>query len=398
MLNFQWESPTNIRFGRGCIDQVGNEAVKIADKVLLVTGRTSARRFGVLHRVMESLERAGVTVELFEAIEPNPRTETIDRGGRLARERKCELVIGLGGGSVMDAAKAISTVTSSGIPCSEYLTGNHTELWRTLLPIQTALPIFTIPTLAATGSEANNSAVLTNELTKVKSSMSGPALYPRVAFLDPELTFTVSAAYTADGVVDIFTHLYEPYLTGLQDSRISDLLTEGLMRSVVENGSIAYRNPTDYQARAELMWASTLALMGITSAGNGGRFPLHPMEHVLSAWYDISHGRGLAILAPAYFARIAEDRPERLARMGRMVFQIGEERDKMAALQMIQLYREWVQQMNVPLRLRDLGIARDSLEPMAEEAVRIGSRGRDFLLGTRRWSVQEVLRIYEDSY
>lgn len=398
MHNFQLSMPTRIIFGRGEVENAGAEAAKLAGKVMLVTGRTSTRKTGVLQRVMHSLEAAGVEVVLYDKIEPNPRTHTVDQGGRIAREAGCELIIGLGGGSPMDAAKAIATVAKSGHPSHEYITGNKTGRWRELLPVQEALPIMTIPTLAATGSEANNGGVLTHEATKEKGAFSGPALFPKVTIIDPELTYTVSPEYTADGAVDVFTHLYEAYLTGAEEARVQDHLTEGLIRAAVENGPIAVAEPENYEARAALMWASTLALIGIAGAGRGGSFPVHQMEHTLSAYYDISHGRGLAILTPAYFKRVADDRPHRLARMGRHCFGVTATDDRLAAAETIERVIEWFRSMNVHLKMSDLGIARDSLLPMAEEAVRVGGRGQGYIPATRPLDVREVVAIYEESY
>lgn len=398
MMDFQLHMPTRIVFGRGEVEKVGTEAVKIAGKALVVTGRTATKKTGVLDRVVKSLEGAGVDVVVFDRIEPNPRTHTVDEGARIAREEHCGLVIGLGGGSAMDAAKAIAACALSGHPSHWYIRGNKTGKWQELLPVQDALPIMTVPTLAATGSEANSGAVLTHEPTKEKGGMGGPALYPKVAVIDPELTFTVSPEYTADGAVDVFTHLYEDYFTGTDQSPVDDYVTEGLIKAAVENGPIAYKNPTDYNARAALMWASTLALIGISDAGRPGTFPVHQMEHTLSAWHDISHGRGLAILAPAYFKRVAEDRPHRLARLGRNVFGIREADDKAAADKTIEATIEWFKSMDVYLKLSDLDIDRDTLKPMAEEAVRVGGRGEPFIGATRELDVAEVLAIYEESY
>ncbi|HEU4962272.1 MAG TPA: iron-containing alcohol dehydrogenase [Bacilli bacterium] len=398
MMNFELHMPTRIVFGRGEVEKIGAEAVKIAGKAMIVTGRTSTKKTGVLDRVVKSLEGAGVEVVVFDRIEPNPRTHTVDEGARIAREERCGLIIGLGGGSPMDAAKAIATCALSGRPSHEYIRGNKTGKWQELLPVQDALPIITVPTLAATGSEANSGGVLTHEETKEKGGFGGPALYPKVAVIDPELTFTVSPSYTADGAVDMFTHLYEDYLTGTDDAHVDDYVTEGLIKAAVEYGPIAYKNPTDYNARAALMWASTLALIGISDAGRPGPFPMHQMEHTLSAWFDISHGRGLAILAPAYFKRVAEDRPNRLAKMGRACFGVQEANDKVAAEKTIEAVIEWFKSMDVYLKLSDVGITRDSLAPMAEETVRVGGRGESFVAATRDLDVKEVLAIYEDSF
>lgn len=398
MLDFSLHMPTRIVFGRGEVEKAGAEAAKIAGKAMIVTGRTATKKTGVLDRVVKSLEGAGVEVVVYDRIEPNPRTHTVDEGGRIAREENVGLIIGLGGGSPMDAAKAIAAVALSGHPSHWYIGGNKTGKWQDLLPVQEALPILTIPTLAATGSEANSGSVLTHEETKEKGGMVGPALFPRVAIIDPELTYTVSPEYTADGAVDMFTHLYEAYLTGEEDARVQDHMTEGLIRAAVENGPIAVKEPQNYEARAALMWASTLALIGLPNAGRGGAFPVHAMEHTLSAFYDISHGRGLAVLTPAYFERVAADRPHRLARLGRNVFGIQEADDRAAAEQTIAAVVNWFQSMNVHVKLSDLGISRESLAEMAAEAVRVGGRGAGFIHATRQLDEKEVLAIYEDSF
>lgn len=399
MLNFVLHSPTKIHFGKGVVDQTGDLLKDIAKKVLLVTGRTSTKKTGTLDKVTESLKKAGIEFVLFDRIEPNPRASTIDEAARMAKAEQCELIIGLGGGSAMDAAKAIAAVAVSGRPIHEYIRGNKTGLWKTLLPIQQALPIVTIPTLAATGSEANSGAVVTNWDTKEKAGISGPGLFPKIAIMDPELTYTVPANYTADGAVDIFTHLYEGYMTGDEQAHVQDEITEGLMRIAVRYGKQAIDHPHDYEARSHLLWASTLALMGIANAGRGGPFPVHQMEHTLSAHYDISHGRGLAILAPAYFRQIVKaDRPHRLARLGRNVFGVTSADDQKASEETIQAVIRWFTEMNVYDTLENVGVRKEDLRMMAEETVRISGGGQDFIPGTRSLQVEDILSIYEDVY
>ncbi|WP_018131226.1 iron-containing alcohol dehydrogenase [Effusibacillus pohliae] len=398
MLNFQLHMPTRILFGAGEVEKAGEEAAQYGRKLLLVTGRTATKKTGVLDRVVRSLQTAGLEVLVFDRIEPNPRAATIDEGGRIAREAKCNAVIALGGGSVMDAAKAIATVAVSNRPIHEYLAGGQTGLWKELLPIREALPVITIPTLAATGSEANSIAVVTNWETKEKASISGPALFPVVAILDPELTYTVPASYTADGCADIFTHLYEGYLTGEGNAHVQDEITEGLMRTVIRFSRTVLDDPTNYEARAAILWASTLALIGIAGAGRGGSFPLHQMEHPLSGHYDISHGRGLAILAPAYFRHVYRDRPERFARMGRRVFGVQETDDLKAAEAAIAAVEAWFAEIGVAGSLKKQGIPRDALARMAADAVRIGGRGNGFIPGIRELREPDVLAIYEACY
>ncbi len=399
MLNFSLHTPTRIHFGQGEVDRAGEIIATIGKKALIVTGRSSTKKTGVLDRVVNALQHAGVETTIFAEIEPNPRAQTIDRAGLIAREQGCDVIVGLGGGSPMDAAKAIATVAVSKRPIANYLRGTESGLWRELLPIKEALPIVTIPTLAATGSEANSGAVITDWETKVKAGIGGPALFPKAAILDPELTYTVPANYTADGAVDMFTHLYEGYMTGDEHAYVQDEITEALMRSTIRFAKPALDNPKDYEARANLLWTSTLALVGITNTGRGGSYPAHAMEHTVSAYYDISHGRGLAILAPAYFSHvILHDRPHRLARLGRRVFDITISDEQEAAKATIEAMIMWFKEIGTFDTLKNVGVKREDLLPMAQDSIRVAGNGATTIPSTHPLTVEDVLAIYEAAY
>lgn len=399
LINFTLNMPTRIHFGKGEVNRTGDIVAAHAKKALLVTGRSSTKKTGSLDKVITSLNKAGVSYVLFDRIEPNPRATTIDEAGRIAREENCELILALGGGSAMDAAKAIATVALSGRPIHEYIRGSKASKWKELLPITEALPIITIPTLAATGSEANSGAVITNWETREKAGIGGPGLFPKAAILDPELTYTVPANYTADGAADIFTHLYEGYMTGDEHANVQDELTEGLMRNVLIYAKKALDDPKNYEARAHLLWTSTLALIGIAGAGRGGAFPVHAMEHTLSAHYDISHGRGLAIITPAYFEQIIlADRPHRLARLARNVFRITEDNDERAAKAGIEALIHWYKEIGVYDTLQGVGIKREDLCLMADETIRVNGNGTNTIPGTHNMTADEVLSIFEASY
>lgn len=399
MLNFALHMPTKIIFGKGEIQKCGQIISEYGKKALIVTGRSSTKKTGVLDKVVSSLKQAGVDSVVFNRIEPNPRAETVDEGGRIAGEHGCDVIVGLGGGSAMDAAKAIATVAVSGLPIHQYIRGNFTGKWRELQPIQIALPIVTIPTLAATGSEADSGAVITNWETKEKSGIHGPALFPKAAILDPELTYTVPVNYTADGAVDIFTHLYEGYMTGDEHANVQDELTEGLMRNVVRFAKIAIIKPDDYEARSHLLWTSTLALIGFTNSGRGGSFPVHAMEHTISAFYDISHGRGLAILTPAYFRFVIQsDRPHRLARLGRRVFDIAIEDDTQAAEATVTAVVNWFKEIGTYDTLKNVGVKKEDLKMMADETIRVNGLGENTIAGTHPLTSDDIFCIYDDVY
>jgi len=394
---FEVTFPTRIIFGVGELSRLPAEARTIGTKALLVTGGTSAKVSGLLDRVTHSLHNASIPFTLFDRVEPNPRTSTVDAGATLANEQGCDYVIALGGGSVMDAAKAIAVSAFSKRPIYDYMRGNPAGLWKELQPIQEALPIVTIPTVAATGSEANHVSVLTHFATHEKSSINGPGLYPKVAILDPSLTYTVPPHVTAESCADIFSHLFEAYLIGVSDAHVQDGFTESLIRQVVSYSTVAIEHPANEEARSTLLWASTLAISPFTLNGRGGGYPLHQLEHPLSGFYDISHGRGLAILSLPYFRQvILADRPERLARMGRECFGIAETDERLAAEQTIEAVSAWYQAMGITERLSDLGITRDSLMTMAEEAIRIGGRGADHITSSRPLYKEDVHAIYEE--
>jgi alcohol dehydrogenase YqhD (iron-dependent ADH family) len=399
MFPFEVLFPTRVLFGVGESAKIGREAKSLGSKALLVTGGTSAKRTGLLDRVCAQLDAEQVSFVLFDRVEPNPRTTTVDAGASLARETGCDFIIALGGGSVMDAAKAIAVSALSGRPIYDYLRGNPSGSAKELVPIQQALPLMAVPTVAATGSEANGISVLTHWETHEKSSINGPGLIPKLAILDPALTYTVPPRVTAESCADIFSHLYEAYLISAAGTHVQDGFTETLIRLVVQHSVTAIREPEHAEARSTLMWASTLAISPFTLAGRGAGYPLHAIEHTLSGYYDIPHGRGLALLSLPYFEQIIlQDRPERLARMGRHCFGVTEADDHAAALATIHAVRDWYLAMGITERLSDFGITRESLLPMARESVRIGGRGADHLSSSRALYENEILAIYEACY
>lgn len=396
MLSFEVSFPTHIYFGIGEINHLGEKAKRLGSKPLLVTGGNSAKRTGLLARVRTLLEAAQIEAILFDKIEPNPRTTTVDAGAAAAREHGCDFVIALGGGSVMDASKAIAAAALSGRPIYDYMRGNPRGTANELVPVQNALPLLTIPTVAATGSEANSISVLTHWETHEKSSFNGPALFPKIAILDPELTFTVPARVTAEASADIFSHIFESYLISASGTHVQDEISEGLIRSVVEHSLTAIEQPAHAEARATLLWASTLGISPFALAGRGAGMPLHGIEHPLSGIYDMAHGRGLAILSLPYFEQvILADRPERLARMGRKCFGIDITDDQACARATIEAVRQWYERMGITERLSDFGVTRDALPRMAEEAVHIGGRGVGYLPSSRKLNAEEIVSIYE---
>lgn len=396
MIPFEVSFPTRIYFGVGEIEQLGERAQELGSKALLVTGGNAAKRTGLLARVQSLLEKAHVDFILFDKIEPNPRTSTVDAGAALARQHGCDFVLAVGGGSVMDASKAIAAAAVSGRPIYDYMRGNPSGTAKELVPVQSALPLMAVPTVAATGSEANGISVLTHWETHEKSSINGPALYPKIAILDPALTYTVPAHVTAEACADIFSHIFESYLISAEGTHVQDGISEALIRLVVEHSLTAIRQPDHEEARSTLLWASTLGISPFALAGRGAGMPLHGIEHPLSGMYDMAHGRGLAILSLPYFEQIIlPDRPERLARMGRNCFGIAIDDEQACARATIEAVRNWYEQMGITQRLSDFGVTREALPRMAEEAVHIGGRGVGYLPSSRKLNAEDIIPIYE---
>ncbi|MFP3392500.1 iron-containing alcohol dehydrogenase [Brevibacillus sp. SIMBA_040] len=396
MFPFEVSFPTLIYFGMGEIKRLGQEAKTIGHKALLVTGGSAAKRTGLLERVQTLLEEAQVEYVLFDKIEPNPRTATVDAGAALARENQCDFILAVGGGSVMDASKAIAAAAKTGRPIYDYMRGNPTGSSQLLVPVMEALPLMTVPTVAATGSEANSISVLTHWDTHEKSSFYGPALYPKIAILDPSITFTVPARVTAESCADIFSHLFESYLISADKTNVQDGISETLIRLVVEHSLTAIEQPDHEEARSTLLWASTLGISPFAAGGRCAGMPLHGIEHPLSGIFDMAHGRGLAILSLPYFEQVIfPDRPERLARMGRSCFGVTEEDTQNAARATIEAVRHWYERMGITEKLSDFGVTREVIPRMADEAVHIGGRGVGYLPSSRKLNAEDIIAIYE---
>jgi alcohol dehydrogenase len=347
--------PTKIISGAGGFSQLGAEAAQVGKKALLVTGRSAARKSGLLARAVADLEKHGVKVTSFEKVEPNPRSTTIDEGAVIAREKKLDLVIALGGGSVIDASKGIVVAAIGGksvwhyIQTREKLCGDVPKL-------------ISVPTVAASGSESNCGAVITNWETHDKCVLSDRCAYAAVSIVDPELTLTLPAKPTAQGGVDIFCHLVEPYITAGDPQPLTDGIVETAMKMVVDYLPRVLKKLDDLEARSQLSWASTIACSAFAGLGGGdGSMTMHGIEHPLSGFYDMAHGDGLAALLPAWLRSLADIRQERLDKLARNVFG---ETDGITAVE------NWLKKCGMSMRLRDLGVDKAKLKDLAANALK----------------------------
>ncbi|ANY12273.1 iron-containing alcohol dehydrogenase [Leuconostoc lactis] len=364
MNNFNFQNKTAIRFGKNVIDTELHDAVaQFGQRVLLVFGGGSIKQSGLYDRVRAALTDLEV-VEL-SGIEPNPKIDSVRAGQDLVKTHDIDVVLAVGGGSVIDAAKVIAS--------SKFY---DADPWDLVVDSSkryeiAQLPVVDILTLSATGTEMNVGSVISNPETNQKLGTGGPNS-PAVSFLDPTLTFSVSPWQTAAGAIDIFSHLTEQYFDQTPNDVTSGMMA-GLYRAVIKNAPIALANPNDYDARAALMWASTMALNGLVDVGNTNGWTVHPIEHELSAYYDITHGVGLGIMTPRWMQRSlsAETQP-RFTQFGREVWGLTGD-DATVAQGAIQATFDWIKSLNVPTTLPGVGITDDThFDAMANSAVTVG--------------------------
>lgn len=385
MNSFQFVNPTHIVFGEGTASQAGQLASKYGKTILLVYGSGSIKRTGLYDKTVSLLNEAGIKIHELPNIEPNPRLSTVNKGIDICRAEGVDFILAVGGGSVIDASKAIA----AGVPYE----GDVWDFFTGKAVVKKALPLGTILTLAATGSEMNGNSVITNWEENLKRAFGSPFTYPKFSILDPTLTYTVPRNHTVNGAVDIMSHVFEQYFSLTKNTPLQERFCESIIQTVIENVEIAIENPEDAAARANLMWCGTMALNGgLISAGMANDWASHGIEHEVSAIYDIPHGAGLAVIFPNWMKYVHEERIERFVQYAARVWGVSTEgkSDKEAALEGIQSTRDFFTRIGAESRLADFGIGSDKLDRMAEEAVRYGAIG-----SFKRLEKQDVRAILE---
>lgn len=390
-MNFEYHNPTHLIFGAGSLSQLGEMVSRQGKKALIVTGGGSVKRNGTFDRAAASLKAAGITFAECDGVEPNPRITTVRRGARIAREEGCDVIIALGGGSTMDAAKVMAAAFYyDGDPWDMIYHGQP----KPHVPPR-ALPIITVPTLAATGSEMNMGAVISNEETKEKSFVQAECLYPSVALVDPELTLSVPKDQTAFGVCDIVTHVTEGYFNGVDGTPIQDRFAEGVILTAMEWGAKAVTDGKDLEARAQVQWASIVALNGWVNAGTDGGFPVHMIEHTLSAYHDITHGAGLAAVNPAWMRFAANHRPAKFVQFAERIFELKAKgpHDLDCALHGIDRFEAFLKGIGCPTRLSELKIDDALLTRYAQDTLRIIHDEKGNLPGRSPMSEKDIVAV-----
>ncbi len=363
MDNFNFYAPTKMLFGAGKAVERPREMKPFGNRVLLVYGGGSIKKNGIYDAVTGLLRKEGF--ELFElgGVTPNPRIFAVRCGVSLAWENHVDMVLAVGGGSTVDCGKAIAAGA-----CYE---GDPWELVKEPEKITAALPIFTVLTMAATGSEMNPTAVISNPDTKEKQGVHSGYLYPKASVLDPTYLYTLPAGQTAAGVADIMSHIFEGYFKRTEDAYVQDKFAEGILKTCIKWGPVALTEPENYSARANIMWAASMALNGLCGCGKAGKWSCHAMGHQLGAYYDMTHGVALAIVTPAWMRYIlSEDTVDKFVDYAVNVWGFPRETDRFALANMgIDATEQFFADCGLPTRLSGLGIDDSDFEAMARAAV-----------------------------
>lgn len=395
MNPFELHIPTKIYFGQEKRTDFFDELTQYGKKALLVTGGGSVKKMGYLDEVEESLKSAGIRPVNFEGIEPNPHSQTINRAASAGKRAGVDFVLAFGGGSVMDASKAISGL----------IYNDADDIWpytvsqEKHLAMKGALPVATIPTTAATASEVTPHAVISNPEVKGKAPVSYPFFKPSASWLNPAYHTSLPITTTRDGASDILSHVFENYLLGGSDSDLADRYSESVMLTVLETLPKVEEDPGNEHLRGQLLWASTMALNGMQIAGRKpGPFTMHSLEHALSGENpDLAHGRGLATLYPAYFRWLWEnDRVrDRLALLGYRLFDLPRENTKTDALNFISTFEEWLKENHLYQRLSDVGISKESFGSIADYAIKTYGGGENQLSAAGLLTRGNIIEIFE---
>lgn len=385
---FVYDIGTKVYFGSENLSHLGEEIRKYGNKLFFIYQGEFIKTLGIYDLVMDASRQYGFDVVEFTKIQPNPRHTDVQEGINLCRKEKCDVILVVGGGSAIDSAKAISSGVLIDAPVWDVVIGKY--------PVEESLPLLTISTVAATGSEMNFGAVISNLETKDKRSLRQPPQRPKATFLNPEFTYSVPRFQTACGSVDILCHTIETYFSSDNCMYMLDTFMEGLVRTVMTYAPIAYHQPENYEARANLMWASPWAINDFLRYDKECNWTMHPIEHEISAYYDITHGLGLAIIMPRYLRHIMDEKSlMRFRNLGIHAFGISKEfDDKTIAAKTIEKIEEFCyQKLHLESHFSALGIDGSEFEEIAEKL----ANDNGYLTGGyRNLSKDEILSILNE--
>lgn len=388
MKDFSYSMPTKVLFGKKQLEKLPEIMKSYGKKVLFVYGFQSIKKNGLYDRVVESLK----DFEIYELKEvtPNPRLDKVEEGVQICKKEKIDMILAVGGGSCVDCAKAIAAGSN--------YDGEVWDLLSSKVEITSALPVFTVITVSATGSETNNTGVVTNLETKQKLGFKADCLTPIASVLEPENVFSLDAYHSACGIADIMSHLIEIYFNHTQGAYVQENIAHSLMKTCIKYAPVIMDHPCDYEARANVMWASSLTLNGLVAAGFGEVWSCHTMEHVLSAYYDIAHGAGLAILTPSWMRYVLDESTlSRFVLYGTQVWGIDEtkEAEEIAKLAIDKTEDFFQNTLKLPTTLHEFGIEESKLSEMAESAAN-NKKGK--INGFKVLTSEDILAIYKMCY
>ena len=384
MLDFRFISPTRFVFGRNAESALSAEAAKIGPRILLHYGGGSIKKSGLYDRVKASLAEAGAECFELGGVQPNPALSLVREGIGLCRAEGITGILAVGGGSVIDSAKAIAI----GVPYE----GDVWDFFTGRAEADAVLPVGVILTIPAAGSEGSTGTVVTDYEVRSKFAYNSDLLRPAFALMNPELTFTLPPYQTAAGVVDMISHVMERYFTQTESVDLTDGLCETVIRSIVKAAPRVFENPEDYEARATIMWAGTIAHNNLVGLGRQDDWASHDIEHELSAQYDVAHGAGLAVVFPAWMKYVYRENVQRFVQFAVRVWNVdytaGEE--EAAALEGIRRHKAFYESIGMPTSLPALGVTDDRYEAMAGQATRNGPLG-----SFKKLAAEDVVAIYK---
>ena len=387
MLNFEYYAPTKVLFGHGKQCEVGKI---ISDygykKIMLQYGKGSIKASGLYDEILNSLESHNIEVVEMGGVEPNPKIDFVRDAVKLAKETNVELVLAVGGGSVIDAAKYTALGAVADFDVWDFVTGKQKP--------KSALPVGCVLTIAAAGSEMSWSAVVSDLSISMKRGIASDLIRPLFAICNPELTYTVSPYQTACGITDIMAHTMERYFTPCEPTDLTDRVAEGILKSVIESAKVVMQEPNNYEARANIMWASSLSHNNLTGCGRINALPVHQLEHAVSGEYDnVAHGAGLAVLFPAWAKYVYEHNIARFAQFARHVWDVNECDDKKAAEAGIEAMAAFFKSIGMPSTLGEFGISADAIQKLTDICTFGGQRTVKSIIELGDKEIKEIFEL-----
>jgi hypothetical protein len=390
MVNFDFCNPTRVIFGKDTVEKLGPVMKEFGgSKILLHYGGGSIKASGLYDAVKKSLASSGIEIVELGGVVPNPRLSLVYEGIKICREKKLDFILAVGGGSVIDSAKAIGIGVLYDGDVWDFFSGKA-------LPVKT-LPVATVLTIPAAGSEVSGASVITNEDGAFKRPLDIDVMYPAFSILDPQLTYTLPPYQTACGISDMLVHVIERYLTQERNVEITDRLCEATMKTIINNAPIVLKNPTDYAARAEIMWAGSIAHNNLLHTGRIGDWASHMIEHELSAINDVAHGAGLAIVTPNLMMFNYKRDPQRFVQFAVRVFGIEEDfhNPEQTIIRGIEALRSFFASIGLPVTLSEINIGEEHFQKIGDKTLKMdsvkGTVGNSFPLTSK--DIVEILKL-----